>query len=203
MSKFAFMVYVETDRDSGLIASRDEQSERISDELERIGDYVDLSGIGARSDSNYSIANVDVWEMSKKDEKEANEEYERTVREAAPPKDELLVELEAARADAAKYKSLYETQKGIVDKLLESPEFKETRIWTEDRSGGNKVRSFLPDGRYDRVHFGTSEDGDDNISVGFDQEGHLEVRYNAMGKQLAVIPRSGNEVTLAVIDRRL
>jgi hypothetical protein len=204
MSKFVFLVTVETERESGLIASRDEQSEKILDELERIGDYVSISGIGARSDSEYTVSSSDVWEMSMKDEKELNEAFERQVAEARPPKDELAVELKLASDERDKYRKLYEGQKAIVDKLLESPEFKQTRIWTEDRSGGEKVYRYLPDGRYDKVHF-KIDGGDDDaaVTIGIDDyTGDLEIRANAMGREMMVIPQSGNEVRLRV-DRRV
>lgn len=204
MSTFKYLVTVETERDSGLIASRDEQSEKIVQALEELDTYADITGIGARSDSDYSVASVDIWEMSKKDEKEMHAEYEREVREAAPAKDELLVELEAARADAAKYKNLYETQKGIVDQLLESPEFKETRIWTEKRNGlSDKVRTFLPDGRYDHVFFKVTDTDDDGaLSIGIDDySGDLEIRSNSMGREMFVIPQSGNEIRIRVSRR--
>jgi hypothetical protein len=203
MSKFAYIVYVETERNSGLIASRDEQSEAIEqalDELSGLG----ISGIGARSDSDYSVTSVDFWMMDKKDEREVNEEYERHVKAEEPSNKELRRELKLTADERDKYRDLYERQKSIVDRLLDSPEFKETRIWTEDRKGGEKVRHFLPDGRYDKVHFkidGTDDDA--SVTIGIDDySGDLEIRANAMGREMMVIPQSGNEVRLRV-DRRL
>lgn len=202
MSKFAFMVYVDTDRESGLIASRDEQSEQIINELEAI-DGFQISGIGARADSEYSVSSVDIWEMSKKDEKEAHELYEVEVKKVAPSDRSLRNEIALANAEAEKYRKLYETQKDIMEQLLASPEFKETRVFQEDRKGGVKVRTYMKDGRYDPVHFLMSEDGDDHITVRRDEDGSLEIRYNAMGQQMVVVPKSGNEIAIRVLCRGL
>lgn len=204
MSTFKFFVTVETDRDSGLIASRDEQSEVIINELEAIEGF-GISGIGARSDSEYSVASVDIVEMSKADERAMHAEYEREVREAAPSDDELRKEIKLSNDERDKYRNLYERQKAIVDQLMESPEFQQTRIWTEARSGGEKVRSFLPDGRYDRVHFkidGSDDDSSVTVSID-DYSGDMEIRSNSMGREMMVIPQSGNEVRIRVDRRQL
>lgn len=195
MSKFAYMVYVETEKTTGLIASRDEQSEAIEAALDEI-DGLDISGIGARSDSEYSVTSVDYWLMSKQDEKEANAEYEREVREAAPPKDELRRELEAARADAEKYKRLYETQKAIVDQIIAGDPNANSRIWQEDaasRRGQDDLKHYLADGKHDSVMFRWGDSEFERFEVTL-RDDKLEIRNTDGG--VLVHPMGGNSFTV-------
>lgn len=203
MSKFAFMVYVETEKSTGLIASRDEQAERIISELENIGSYVDLNGIGARSDSEYDIANVDVWMMDKRDEKEANEEYEARVLEAKPTDSETRRELVALRADRDKYKSLYETQKAIVDQLIAGDPLEGSNVYQEPRkfTGDEEPRRNLSP--RDRVYFQYGTHHSERLSVQWSNhdDGSIEISADTMGREFAVLPQSGNVVRIKVIDR--
>lgn len=195
MSKFAFMVYVETEKNSGLIASRDDQSERIINELENIGSYVDLNGIGARSDSEYEITNVDVWEMSKRDEKEMHAEYEREVKAAEPTDKELRQELSEMRADRDKYKSLFETQKSIVDQLIEAAPNANSRIWQEDAASRREqgdLKNYLADGKHDSVMFQWGDSEFERFEVTL-RDDKLEVRNTDGG--ILVHPMGGNSFT--------
>lgn len=200
MSTFTYLVTVDTDRDSGLIASRDEQSERITAAIEEAVPEADLSGIGARSDSEYSVGSVSVWEMDKKDLKEFNAEYEAAVVAAAPSDAEMRAELKALRAElaAANARVVRAEQAAETAKRALLEERPKSRIW-QGRGYDEAERVYFADGRYDHIYFATSE-GDDTISIRFD-DGDLEVRYNGMGNDLLVLPRSGNELALRVQRR--
>jgi hypothetical protein len=196
MSKFAFMVYVETEKTTGLIASRDDQSERIISELENIGSYVDLNGIGARSDSEYDITDVDVWMMDKRDEKEMNAEYEQHVAAEAPTDKELRQELAALRADRDKYKNLYETQKAIVDQLIAGAPNANSRIWQEDAASRREqgdLKNYLADGKHDSVMFQWGDSEFERFEVTL-REDKLEVRNTDGG--VLVHPMGGNSFTV-------
>jgi hypothetical protein len=202
MSTFTYLVTVEAERESGLNASRYDISEKITEEIERLADYVDATGLGARSDSDYSIEVSEVVELEKRDLKEVNAEYDRAVIAEEPSNKELRTELRNAKAEAEKYKALYETQKAIVDQIVESVSEGETRIYQDDRRAGDAGRVYLNDGQYDYVKFkfGT---GDAHLSIRYDPyfSEALEVRYNGMGHEIFLVPRSSNEFQIRV-DRR-
>ena len=199
-NKFTYLVHVETEKTAGLMASRDEQSEKIVDELDNLAGNVDLSGLGARSDSEYGIVNIDVWEMSKRDEKEMHAEYEQAVREAAPDDRTLRNEIASAKAEAEKYKSLYETQKSIVDQIVAgdplegSPVYQDPRGWRDDES----PRLNIDPREYIYVQFG--EHHNERFSIRF-RDGELEVSADTIGRDFVISPRSGNVVAIKVIDR--
>ena len=199
-NKFAFMVYVDTEKTAGLIASHDEQSEKIVDEIEQAIDGLDISGIGARSDSEYTVASVDIWEMSKRDEKEVHAEYEQHVRDAAPSADDLRHEIAAAKAEAEKYKSLYETQKSIVDQIIAgdplegSPVYQDPRGWRDDDAPRRNL-----DPR-EITYFQYGEHHAERFSVRM-KDAELEISADTIGRDFVVSPRSGNVVVIKVIDR--
>lgn len=203
MSKFAIMVYVDTEKSTGLIASRDEQVEKIVDELESAIDGLDISGIGARGDSEYTVTNVDTWIMDKRDEREMNEEYEHHVLEAAPKPDELKAELMRLRADRDKFQRLYETQKGIVDRIVEGAPHADSNVYQDRRGWTDEAEPRVNINPRDHIYFQYGEHRTDRLSVKWSNydDGSIEVSADTMGREFAVLPQSGNVVRIKVIDR--
>lgn len=203
MSEFKFLVSVSTDRESGLIASRDDQSERIAEAIEEAVESADLSGIGARSDSVYAVSEHDVWELDKKDEKEMRAEYEERVRAEEPDDKTLRRELKQAKDDAKHWKDMFERQKKITDQLLEDPSLKPTKVYQRKSGDRDAPAIYLADGRYDSVTFQYGEDRHEgSYDVALVGEGELEIRSQSMGDQLVVIPWSGNVVRLMLLTTR-
>lgn len=203
MSKFAIMVYVDTEKSTGLIASRDEQVEKIVDELMSAIDGLDISGIGARGDSEYTVTNVDTWIMDKRDEREMNEEYEHHVLEAAPKPDELKAELMRLRADRDKYQNLYETQKAIVDQIIAGDPLEGSNVYQEPRKYTNEEQPRRNLDPRDHVYFHYGEHRTSRLSVKWSNydDGSIEIAADTMGREFAVLPQSGNVVRIKVIDR--
>lgn len=59
---FTFTVTVAVDRVSGKFASRDELADKMTDALTEALDGLDMTGLGADSDSEYMIVESDVEE---------------------------------------------------------------------------------------------------------------------------------------------
>lgn len=203
MSEFKFLVGVTTERESGLIASRDDQSQKIEEAILEALESVDISDIGARSDSVYAVTSQDVWELDKRDEKEMRAEYEERVRAEEPDDKTLRRELKQAKDDTKHWKDMFERQKKITDQLLEDPSLKPTKVYQRKSGDRDAPAIYLADGRYDSVTFQYGADRHDgSYDVALIGEGELEIRSQSMGDQLVVIPWSGNVVRLKVLSSR-
>lgn len=208
MSTFTYIVTVETERDSGLIAGRDEQSDSIVEAIEQAVYGHQIDSIGARSDSTYSVTSVDIAEYDNKSLKAELAEYDAAVAAAAPSNADLLAEVKTARAEAAAAgKALERAHEKLA--LYEADQDRAaTRIWQESRDGiVEGPRQYLADGRYDRVAFELKQEGlkhPAEVKVGFDgRRGGkevLEIRVDGF-MQIAAIPQSSNVLHLMLIDR--
>jgi len=201
VSKFVYLVKVETDRTHGLIASRSEQSDKIIEALQ--DPYVTIDGIGARGDSTYDVTEVEVYELEDREMKELNAQYDTNVERSKPTDNALRADIREALADRDKYKDLYETQKAIVDQLIAgdphegSPVYQEPRKWMND----DEPRVNL-DPR-ERVFFQFGDHRSQRFSVQFSnyKDGSIEITADTMGHEFAVMPQSGNVVRIKVLDR--
>lgn len=201
MSQFTYLVTVDTEREEGLHASRDEQSEKIMEALEQGAQDADISGIGGRSDSAYSVTEIDIQEMEKKELKAVNAEYDRRIAEEAPPESKLKAELRVARQDlAAKDREIARLERKLAaerEKAGNEP----TRIWI---GGGwdDDEKTFLPDGRHDHVYFRYGDHDTARFTVGFDgREKSLEIRTDDAFGLIAALPISGNVLRIAMVAR--
>lgn len=202
MSQFTYFVTVDTERDEGLHASRDEQSEKIMDALEQGAQDADISGIGGRSDSTYSVVSVDIVEMEKKELKAINAEYDQRIAEEAPPESKLKAELRVARQDlAAKDREIARLERKLAaerEKAGNEP----TRIWIGGGWDDDDEKTFLPDGRHDHVYFRYGDRDTARFTVGFDgREKSLEIRTDDAFGLIAALPISRNVLRIAMVDR--
>lgn len=201
MSTFTYLVTVDTEREEGLHASRDEQSEKIIEALEQGAQDADISGIGGRSDSVYSVTGVDIQEMEKKELKAVNAEYDQRVAEEAPPESKLKAELRAARQDLrAKDQEIARLERKLAAER-EKADNEPTRIWI---GGGwdDEKKTFLPDGRYDHIYFRYGDRDEARFTVGFDvRQKSLEIRTDDAFGSIAALPISGNVLRIAMVAR--
>lgn len=202
MSTFTFLVTVETEREGGLIVSRDEQAEKIVEAIENAAPEADLSGLGARSDSEYSVTSVEVWPMDKKDLKEANAEYETAVLAAKPSDSEMAAELKRLRKELADAKARVAGAENAAEAATKA--LREvhpvSRTWMGSNWDEEGMR-YLPDGRHDSVKFRYGEREESFMTVEHSDQGGIEIRVNDAWGDLAVFPMSGNVVRLATVNR--
>ncbi len=201
MSVFIYKVQVTTEREEGLHASRDEQSEKIIEALEQATESADISGIGARGDSAYSVAEADIREMDNREMRQLHAEYDEMVKVEEPTDYALRQDLRKAFQEIKRLSGLVEKQKTIIETLENRPENKPTKVYQRKSGDRDAPAQYLADGRYDLVTFQFGADRHDgSFDVVLVEDGVLEIRSNSMGEQLAVIPWSGNVIRLKVLS---
>lgn len=67
MSEYTFLVRCNIERESGLHAIRDDITEEVTELLNNAIEGEQISGLGARSDSEYVIDQTDIWILQKKE----------------------------------------------------------------------------------------------------------------------------------------
>lgn len=201
MSTLTFLVEVETERESGLIASNDEQSDKIQDAITEAVDGLGIDSIGARSDSTYNVTSVDIEELEKKGRASVRAEYEAAVRAEEPTDAELRQELKSARLELEGAKRHIEDLERAATKRREEADSKATGIYQILERGREEERVYMLDGVYDRVCFQMGAKEYERIEIGLTREyvregrgavNGVEIRNNNGG--LVVIPESGNVV---------
>lgn len=202
MSTFNYLVTVETERESGLIVSRDEQSEKIVSVFDDLYS-AELDSLGARSDSTYRVTEVEYQELEKRDLKTVNAEYDQAVRDAEPTDKELHTALREAKAEAAKWKDMYTRQKAIVDQIAEGDPLAGSKVYQEPRKWINDDEPRLNLSDRDAVYFQFGPHRSERLAVRFSNydDGSIEVTADTMGREFAVMPQSGNVVRIRVVDR--
>lgn len=199
-----FIVEVETEREGGLHASRDDINEKLEEAIDEAVQSADLSGLGARGDSEYSIANtsIDSVDTRNKAGRDALMEYDSHVLQDLPGDEELRKQ---NRALKRQLEDLNRTLTQVKDRniaLQEEQESKRTRVWSSDSaSRRDGVVHYLPDGQYDRIYMQYGDRDDEVLQLSFSQDGVLEV-MNQGWKQLVIVPHSGNVVRLKGQDRQ-
>lgn len=206
MAIHTFIVEVEVDRDSGLFASRDEIGERIEEALMEV-ESVDLSGLGANSDSEYSVQSfsVDVVDTTKKAGRDKLMEYDAQVIADLPGDATLRESNKALRAQLKELNRVLTDVKDRNIKLQTAMEEKQaterTRLWYADSTARrNDYKTFMPDGKYDRVFFQWGERDDECFAFEFQEDGTIEIR-NQGWSQLTIVPNSSNVVYIKAVQR--
>lgn len=149
MSTFTYIVTVETEREKGKFAGRDEISDKITDAINDAENSIDVTGIGPDSDSDYTVTLFGVEELEKKDLKTVNAEYDQVVAAERDPDSIVRDKLKTANARVRELEAQVSRLKGDLEKKAEEASETATRIWFGDRDNP----SYLPDGRYDHVVF--------------------------------------------------
>lgn len=208
MSAFTFMVSVETERDSGLHASRDEQSDAIAEALAEVEGNITISGIGPRSDSDYSVSSFEVNEYELKAVKAINAEYELKVEAAAPPISETTKQLRETKAALKAAQNQISQLERKLAKITEEKEAKATSVW---QGSWDEPKTYLEDGRYDKVFFGVGEDKlSDRSTLSIRRldkaespSGRvtLEITHEGWGGEMGIKPRSANQFWLTFDER--
>lgn len=207
MTAYTFLVTTHVERESGMHASRDEIADDLAEKLNNAIEGESISGVGPRSDSEYSVEATDVAVLDKKSERDTMAAHDEMVAAEYPGDVSLRAELR----DAIRARAKAEQEVGTLTKRIERMERKAredsppTRIYQRD-SGRELPPTYLRDGQYDEVSFVSTPGGDrldDGFSVRLSRYGDgIEIRANSMGKRLVVMPDAANSVTLRMISDR-
>lgn len=204
MSTMFFMVTVEVERESGLFASREDLSTKISEAIQEAESNADLSGLGANSDSQYNVTAFDVEELEAKERKQVYAEYDALVVAEMPGDAELRDTVKRLKAELKTLEGKLSASEGKVAALVAEQNVGKTRVWQDDsiRSSldGDGPRTYLQDGIHDFVKFAYGERWDERFDVSLTKEGHLTVRANSMG-EFVVRPIHSQEVEIRVLPR--
>lgn len=152
MSELKFLVTVNTERESGMHASREEISELLIEEIASSVEAAQLSNLGPHGTSEYSVDNVDVEELDNKAARELWKDNDRAVKDETPNKSEALKQLRVANGEIAKLKSELARAETKLAAAAEVREAGRTKIWAGPRYE-EEGRIYLPDGQYDNVVF--------------------------------------------------
>jgi chromosome segregation ATPase len=206
MSELSFLVSVTTERDSGLIAGKDEQIDAIESEIEQALNGFEISSIGARSDSTYTVTDLTVAALDKVAEREANREYEEHVRAEEPSDAELRKELAKVTAELAEARSKISSLESAATKRMEVQEVGKTRISQRLSSMNHDERVYLQDGRYSTIEFQLGDQYDECIEIGFADYGRTgnslpELSIRSKQGQIVFAPLGSNTATVALVTR--
>lgn len=194
MSTFTFLVTVDTERTAGLHASRDDQAEIIAGELESAIENVSISGLGARSDSEYDVVESSVAELDSKELRALNAEHEERVREELPGDAELRKELKAKVDEVRDLQATIKSLEGKIARSEEAKDVKDTTMWWEARHG---ERNYIPDDAMIYLMLGNVDN--ETYRVRQTDQGP-EVMYNGW-RGLRIRPNSGNVFYLEAGER--
>lgn len=200
MSEYSFLVRCNVERESGMHASRDDIAEMISDLLSNAIEGEQLSGLGARSDSEYAVDATDVWVLQKKDEKEVWAAHDEMVAADYPGDVALREELRAAiRARSEAERKLRDATERIAAFEREAAS-KATRVYQRDpaKSIADSVNTYLADGPHDSVVFQFGSRWDEAFDVKLNKDGDLEIRQQ--NGSLSITPTGGNTIKLEARD---
>jgi len=203
MTAYTFLVTADVERESGMHASRDDIADRIDEALAEAVGNADLTGLGPQSNSDYTMSEFEVRAMERKELKDAMREHDDMVVADYPGDKALQEELKlttAALEDERRFRRAAEEK---LRKINEHVEQGKTRIYQRRSGDRDAVATYLADGQYDGVTFQYGEDRHDGSFEVSLLDGILEIRSNAMGDQLAIVPWSGNVVRLQILPREV
>lgn len=195
MSTFTYLVNVTTERESGLIASNDEQDDFLQNQITEAIESEAIDGIGARSDSTYNVTDVSIESLSRKDERDVRAEYEATVRAQEPSDTELRAELKTTRTELARALTRIQDLENAATKRKEAESLNATRIYqVTDRTIHGEERQYFSDGPYDFVCFQVGPNWGEVIEVGFSKRGNTDSTLEIRAKDgyLSILPASMN-----------
>ena len=200
MTMLRFVVEVEVERESGLFASRDEISEKVQDSIESGIEDVDLSGLGANSDSQYSVVSYGAEEVDNKQIKAEWSENEHRVREELPGDPELRNKVKSLTHEVRdKVQSIRRLQAEI-EEANQKREIGRSFVYSQE--GYQSPRVYLPDGEYDRIYVQFGEREDQRFTLKRTAEGRIEIHMDSMGwHEMMVQPLSGNGVCVVPVPR--
>lgn len=206
MGQLTFLVNVETERESGKFAGRDEISEAISNAIQDAESNAELSSLGADGDSVYNITSFEIEELEKKDRKAVYDEYHALVVEQLPGDAELRQQVKDLKAEIKKLNAKIETEQNKVTALVAERTNDQTRIWQADERGlsaldDDSPKTYLKDGKYDFVNFQWGDNWDEKLTAQMDSHGSLIIRADGWGRgRMVVVPNSSNEVQISMME---
>lgn len=190
MSTFHYLVEIETERESGLIAGRDEQDELILEALQEAEGNISISGIGARSDSDYSVASFSVEGIEKKDLKQINAEYDAAVYESYPSDGDMEDEIKRLKTKLVAAETARKKAESVAKAAVKKLDAGKTSIYVEDYS--SETIHYVPD---DRPLTFELPGRNEKVRITREKNGVLEVHYEGFNR-MSVRPRSGNVLSL-------
>lgn len=200
MSTMHFMVTVEVERDQGKFVSRDELSEAIIEALNDAPDQASLSSLGADGTSDYSVVQTDVEYLEPKDRKAIYAEYDQAVIAELPGDAELRAQIKELRKELHNAQFQAQNWKQKAEQLAADRKVGATRIY-QTEGYGSDIKHYFADGKLDSVYFQRGERDYDRWEIRLQEDGSLLLRTDTMQGNMAVMPRSGNEMTLRMVDR--
>ena len=200
MSTVRFVVEVEVERESGLFAGRDEIAEKVQEAIEAGIEDVDLSGLGANSDSQYSVVEFGLTEVDNKQLKAEWRENEHRVREALPGDAELRNQVKALSHEVREKVDAIRRLQREIDEAAEERETGRTNVYLQE--GYHKPKEYLPDGEFDRIYFQFGERDDERFALQRTKQGLVEIRMDGMSSyEMMVSPYSGNVLHIVPVPK--
>lgn len=203
MTKIAFLIEIEVERESGKFASRDEIAAAICETLTDAPDGAAMDSLGANGDSIYNVTHTDITELDKKALKELWKHNEERVL-AELPGDAAL------RASNKRLKRLLDIisrkvddmQKRLDDTRKVRDEGK-TSIWY-NHGHEDETKVYLPDGRYDRIRFAFPDEHGSGEYIDFGITELDEKRLVSVhgSRALALLPNSSNTLYVGMDRNR-
>lgn len=207
MTLHTFIVEVDVERDQGLFAPRDEISDKIIEALDEAENSIDLTGLGAQGNSDYSVSSfvTEAVDTSHKEGRDRLMEYDAQVVAELPGDAQLRADNKRLRAELKELNKVLDSVKDRNIKLQEQQDERQaqerTRIWYADAvARRSDYKSYIPDGKHDLVFFQYGERDDETLAFEFQEDGSIEVR-NQGWTQLTVVPQSSNVIVLKMAAR--
>lgn len=118
MATITYLVDVDVEHQTGKFASRDEISEVLQEAIQSAIEEADLNGLGMDGTSEYTIANQELVELTRKDQKEIWDDAHVAVVQELPGDAELRAENKRLREEAAKADARLASLQEDVQRLL-------------------------------------------------------------------------------------
>jgi hypothetical protein len=118
MATITYLVDVDVEHETGKFASRDEISEVLQEAIQSAIEEADLNGLGMDGTSEYTIANQELVELTRKDQKEIWDDAHVAVVQELPGDAELRAENKRLREEAAKADARLASLQEDVQRLL-------------------------------------------------------------------------------------
>lgn len=194
MSTFKFLVEVETEREQGKFASRDEQAEAIISAIETGAGDAELSGLGVDSNSDYAVTLTEVTELDNKELKALWKENESRVASEIPGDPALRKRIKELNAEKVQIQRELDNLRSRIENMRTlNEEHNGSRISIRDWS--TEIPTYVADDK--PLMFKVAEH--EEIQVKIVEDG-LELTYQGF-RGLAMMPQASNVLVVKAADR--
>lgn len=199
MTKIAYLVEIEVERESGKFAGRDEISAALCEALTDAPDNADLSSLGSDGTSQYNVSFTEITELDKKELKALWKDSEARVLAELPGDASLRLEVKALkrmlRLEAIKVDNL----QNRLDNTRKVRDEGKTSVWY-NHGHDDETRVYIPDGQYDRVRFSIPSEGRyaEYVDIGVGELDDKRVVTVHGSRALLIRPNASNTLTVEV-----